>query len=393
MAEIRDAGTIMRNLTKIFRSILASMILSGALFLPLHAVEASFFSSLFAGDRVLADTSANVNNDDKANTVTPPQAQTGSNSQNLDLLQANVSSASVFQDKNSKDNVKDNTINDINASTDNISENALSPKTGPTGVSGEQGAIDPSCGEPDIYVVKEGDSISKVAKMLGVTESTVLAANNMNKKLVKDDVLFIPSVSGVIHTVTNGQTLQTIAKRYKVDINDITFCNGIAPDAVLAIGDEITIPGGQVVEENVKPTKSITTPKNIQYYETYPAQNLAGFINPVPGYHLSQGLHDGNAVDLAIAKGTPIHAAASGRIIFAKTGYNGGFGYLVIIAHPNGTQTMYGHMSKIIVNAGDQVAQGEIIGNVGSTGHSTGPHVHFVVKGAFNPGANGSWAN
>ena len=104
-------------------------------------------------------------------------------------------------------------------------------------------------------------------------------------------------------------------------------------------------------------------------------------------------------MDLAIAPGTPIHAAAEGTIVLARYGYNGGFGNVVIINHPNGTQTLYAHQSRLLYKQGDAdtetgttVSQGEIIGYVGSTGHSTGPHLHFEVHGAQNPGANDSWA-
>jgi murein DD-endopeptidase MepM/ murein hydrolase activator NlpD len=121
-------------------------------------------------------------------------------------------------------------------------------------------------------------------------------------------------------------------------------------------------------------------------------QNLAGyFIDPVPGYRLSQGIHDNNAVDLAIGKGTPIHAAAAGTVLLARNGYNGGFGNVVIIDHPNGTETVYAHQSKLATKTGAEVYQGQVIGYVGSTGHSTGPHLHFEVHGAQNPGADGSW--
>ncbi|HEU5114585.1 MAG TPA: M23 family metallopeptidase, partial [Candidatus Paceibacterota bacterium] len=84
--------------------------------------------------------------------------------------------------------------------------------------------------------------------------------------------------------------------------------------------------------------------------------------------------------------GTPIHAAASGVVIIARSGgYNGGYGSYVVISHPNGTQTLYAHMSKVIAHQGDAVEQGDLIGLVGSTGKSTGPHVHFEVRGAVNP--------
>jgi len=341
--------------------------------------EAGFLSSIFGpGDQVYADTDTN--------TVKSPQP--GSNLQNPELsLQAKVSPTSILQNKNSKDGVKDDTTDDTNANTDNISENALKS----TDVFDGRDDIDSFCGETIVYVVERGVSISKVAKLLDVSESNVLAANNGKKNLVENDVLFIPSALGVKHTVTKGQTLQKIAKLYKVNVNDIAFCNDITLDTVLSIEAELTIPGGKRAEENTKPViKSTTTAKNTKYCESLP---VFAFVNPVPGYRLSQGFHDGCAVDLAIAKGTPIHAAASGKVIFARMGYNGGFGGLVIIVHADGVKTMYGHMSKIIVRAGDSVARDDIIGLVGSTGRSTGPHVHFVVEGAFNSGINKSWAN
>jgi murein DD-endopeptidase MepM/ murein hydrolase activator NlpD len=334
-------------------------------------VAADFWDSLL-GTRVSASTDASSSD------------QTGNN-----YLTATVSAASILQDKNNK-----NDQIDANADVNIVDSKALQ-SSGSAGVSDWNDAIDSSCGEPDTYVVKAEDSISKVAKLLGVTENTVLAANDMKKKLVEGDILFIPKISGIELTVTKGLTMQSIAKRYKVDVNDIAFCNGIAPDAKLAMDTKLVIPGGKMIEASDKPVKNLSQniAKDTKYYENYPTENLAGLINPVPGYRLSQSLHDGNAVDLAIAKGTPIHAATSGIITFAKSGRNGGFGYLVIIDGPNDVQTWYAHMSKIIVHAGDQVDQNQIIGKVGSTGRSTGPHLHFAVKGAPNPGVFGNWAN
>src|SRR5665647_2855862 len=150
MTEIGDAGTIMRTLTKIFRSILASMILSGVLFFPLRAVEASFFSSLFGGDRVLADVNtdfgANSNVDVSANTVTSPQAQVGSNSQNPELSLQVSDSSQVQSDKNS-DNISP-------ALTDNTGT-ALLPVAGPAGVSGGINSPDPSSNQTSVYKVRQ----------------------------------------------------------------------------------------------------------------------------------------------------------------------------------------------------------------------------------------------
>jgi murein DD-endopeptidase MepM/ murein hydrolase activator NlpD len=111
------------------------------------------------------------------------------------------------------------------------------------------------------------------------------------------------------------------------------------------------------------------------------------FVCPVPGARLSQGLHGHNAVDLAIAYGTPIQASASGIVIVNKSNglWNGGYGNFMMISHPNGVETLYAHMSRTAVSVGQEVAQGETIGWIGMTGMTTGPHVHFEIRGAFNP--------
>ena len=266
------------------------------------------------------------------------------------------------------------------------------------GVSDGKDTSDPSNNDTSVYVVRDGDSLSQIAAMFGVSVDTILWANDMKKgdTLTPGDVLLILPVSGLEHTVTKGQTLQDIAKLYKVDVNDIIQNNDITLDTPLAAGETLIIPNAEKSVESNTPISDKdlagTIAKDRLYYEQHPVQNLAGYyIDPVPGYRLSQGIHDNNAVDLAIAKGTPIHAAASGRVIFARYGYNGGFGNVVIIDHANGTQTLYAHQSKLATKAGDEVYQGQVIGYVGSTGHSTGPHLHFEVHGAQNPGADDSW--
>ena len=116
-------------------------------------------------------------------------------------------------------------------------------------------------------------------------------------------------------------------------------------------------------------------------------------MNPVPGARFTQGLHaKGLAVDLGVPRGTSVHAAAAGMVTFAKLASNGGFGGLVIISHPNGTQTLYAHLSNLSTHVGESVAQNEVIafsGGVPGTayaGHTTGAHLHFEVHGAQNPG-------
>jgi LysM repeat protein len=355
--------------------------MSGGIFVPLE-VSAGFFGSMLTSSAHAQD---NV----------PNNIQISNNSQTMSLLQANVSSAAVLDEK--KDSKKASPDVDPNASVNILAENALLPATSPIGVSDGTDVPDASTAQMSVYVVRAGDSISQIADMFDVSVNTILWANDMKKgqKLVAGDTLIILPVSGVKHIVTKGQTLQTIAKLYKADITDIAQFNDLSEDAKLAVGDELIIPDGERAEESDKPVKNLaaSNAKDIKYYQSHPTiKNAAGYyINPVPGYRKSQGIHDHNAVDLAIGIGTPIHAAADGRVILARNGYNGGFGNVVIIAHPNGTETLYAHQSKIATTTGAQVSQGQVIGYVGSTGHSTGPHLHFEVHGARNPGADGSW--
>lgn len=364
----------------------------GAFLVPILVADAGFFSSLMGKQ---AEAVATV--------------EAANNSQTMALLQANVGAAPVLMEKKpvkpSKElkemgGSKEEDFESDGSNRNIVSDNALAPATSPMdSVGGSENTIEEFSPEDiSVYVVRQGDAISKIALMFDVSVNTILWANDMKKgdKLSAGDVLFILPFSGIEHTVTKGQTLKSIAKLYKADIDEIALANGIAASDLLALGDKLMIPDAVKSEEGDKPVKNLNASiaKDKQYYELHPIKNLSGYyVNPVPGYRKSQGLHDKNGIDMAMPKGTPIHVAASGIVTLARNGYNGGFGNLVIISHPNGTETLYAHQSKIATSTGAQVAQGEVIGYVGSTGRSTGPHLHFEVHGARNPGADGSWAN
>ncbi len=344
-----------------------------------------------------------LGNDAAASAVTSISAvadQASKTSQNMDLLQPNLSPTSILADKTVKTvKTADPSPVETSQSVNILSDNALLPATSPVGVTGAADAIEPADDQTvSVYVVHKGDTFAGIAEMFDVSVNTILWGNDMKKtdKLVEGDVLFILPISGLEHTVTKGQTLKSIATLYKADVTDIALYNDLPEDAKLAVGDKLIIPDAQKSEESDKPVKNLaaSAAKDAAYYASHPTKVLSGyFINPVPGYRKSQGIHDNNAVDLAIATGTPIHAAASGTVLLARNGYNGGFGNVVIINHPNGTQTLYAHQSKLNTTTGAHVSQGQVIGYVGSTGRSTGPHLHFEVHGARNPGADGSWAH
>ncbi|MFA7310107.1 MAG: M23 family metallopeptidase, partial [Candidatus Paceibacterota bacterium] len=117
------------------------------------------------------------------------------------------------------------------------------------------------------------------------------------------------------------------------------------------------------------------------------ATQIGYYMAPLSRYTETQGIHGYNGVDLAAPVGTPIMASANGDVIIAKAGgYNGGYGSYVVISHGNGSQTLYAHMSKVSTYDGAHVVQGQVIGYVGSTGKSTGAHVHFEIRnGIRNP--------
>ena len=249
-----------------------------------------------------------------------------------------------------------------------------------------------------VYTVRPGDTWSGIADIHEVSINTVLWENERAKtdKLVVGEVLLIPPISGKGHKVEKGQTCQSIANKNKVDVKDIINYNGIEDGCKLAVGEEIFVPGaevsGSVASSTPKKSSTSTVSKT-------PLKNISGyFINPVPGYIKTQGLHGKNAVDLAAPIGTPIRAAASGTVTLARMGWNGAYGNMVIIQHPNGTRTLYSHLSKLASATGQNISQGDVIGYVGNSGRvraakgGNGAHLHFEVYGAKNPGVDGSWA-
>jgi LysM repeat protein len=259
-------------------------------------------------------------------------------------------------------------------------------------------------GEISVYTVRQGDTLPSIAKMFGVSANTIVWANNIkNGKIsVGDDLVILP-ISGVRHTVVKGDTLESIAKLYKADMGDILSYNGLTTSSKLSIGEEIIVPDGELGAGPASGTSSGSSSGSsgssvnscglhISHYErllvnpcNYPSYP-GYYLRPISGGVKTQELHGYNAVDLAAPIGTTIRAAADGTVIVSRTsGYNGGYGIYVVISHPNGTQTLYAHMSHDSVTVGQKVSQGDPIGAIGMTGDTTGPHVHFEVRGARNP--------
>ncbi len=255
--------------------------------------------------------------------------------------------------------------------------------TGPIGAD-EISASKVGTGEISVYVVREGDALSQIAEMYGVTTNTILWANDLSSAsaIQPGDTLVILPIVGVRHTVLKGETLSSILKKYDADLEEVLDYNNLASADAIAVGDELMIPGGQLHTSSNK-LASAPTPTKTSGGST---ASGAGFSHPLPGSIRTQGIHGYNGVDLAASAGTPVLSAGTGTVIVAKaSGWNGGYGNYVVIKHANGAQTLYAHLSTVYASVGEQVGSGEQIGIIGNTGKSTGIHLHFEVRGGTNP--------
>jgi LysM repeat protein len=257
---------------------------------------------------------------------------------------------------------------------------ALSADTGPTfwfsdGKSGANG------GQISMYVVREGDSLSQIASMFNVTTNTIIWANDINGHIKEGQTLIILPMTGVRHIVVAGDTISSIAKKYGGDEVEILAYNKLSANSALSVGDLIDIPDGEIKTPTVA-ARSGSTGGSTATAGIQGTISQGYYMRPIRGGVRTQGIHGFNAVDLAAPAGTPIFASASGEVIISRnSGWNGGYGNYIVISHPNGTQTLYSHNSQNIVSVGQWVVQGQVIGYVGSSGLSTGPHLHFEIRG------------
>lgn len=270
------------------------------------------------------------------------------------------------------------TINTGGADVTIVDNSALLPEGSPSDGLSENVKDQPISDQISLYVVREGDTLSSIARMFGVSVNTIRWNNNIQGSVIAPgQTLAILPISGVRHTVKKGDTLQSIAKLYKADLNDIKSYNNITEKSTLAVEDVVIVPDGEI-------SSSVSAGSRIQIVGG--TANYTGYyIRPATGPR-TQGLHGNNGIDIGGPIGAPIVAAASGKVIISRTeGWNGGYGKYIVIAHPNGTQTLYSHNNKNIVSVGTDVVQGQVIGYIGATGKVTGSHVHFEVRGARNP--------
>jgi murein DD-endopeptidase MepM/ murein hydrolase activator NlpD len=254
----------------------------------------------------------------------------------------------------------------------------------------------------ETYKVQSGDTLTGIASQFGVSMMTLWWANNLKSKddLYLGQVLTIPPVSGLVLTVKASDTLASLAAEYDVQQQEILDANELE-DPNLVVGQILAIPGAigkaiptpkPTVSRSPSPSSSSGSSSGRGGSSRAPVAYTGGaFTWPVSGggNYISQYFRSGHyGLDIAADYGSPVRASGGGTVIFAGWKNNGG-GYQVWITHGSGLYTTYNHMSGVSVGGGQSVSEGQQVGRVGSSGNSTGSHLHFEVwrGGIWNGGS------
>ncbi|MDR0569190.1 MAG: M23 family metallopeptidase [Spirochaetaceae bacterium] len=221
------------------------------------------------------------------------------------------------------------------------------------------------------YTIQNGDTISTMAQKFGLNQDTIISVNGITntRTLRVGQELRIPNQDGILYRVQNSDVLASIAAKFETEKKSIQTANELFSDKISS-GTSVFIPGAKL---------DLTELHEIN--GDLFAWPVRGRITSNYGYRVSpftgQGRQFHSGMDIAVPMGTPIKAAMSGRVAIA--GYDNTYGNYVVISHHSGYRTLYGHMKIIRTKAGAYVETGERIGDAGSTGLSTGPHLHFTV--------------
>lgn len=234
------------------------------------------------------------------------------------------------------------------------------------------------------YEVESGDTLSSVAKKFGISSDTLKWANNLEdvNSIKPGQTLKILPVTGIAHMVKSGDSLESVAKKYQAEaqaIVDFPF-NDVPDDFKLRVGQVLIVPDGQPPEAP-KP-KARPQPKYLAQGPSSPVFEALGggkFVWPTSG-GISQyyaWYHPG--IDIPNKSAPGIAASDGGTVVLAGWPDNMGYGNRIVIDHENGYRSLYTHLSNVYVSVGQTVSRGQIIGQMGSTGRSTGVHLHFEI--------------
>lgn len=233
-----------------------------------------------------------------------------------------------------------------------------------------QGLPIPRSLELSSYRVKPGDSLAGIGRRFGLSVDSLVSLNGIKsiKALRAGTELKVPNMDGIIHIVTKGQSLGSIARSYHTELTALADANDLGSGSIRP-GQTLFIPGARLPKETLRKIygTSVIWPGRgpISSWFGYRADPFTG----VRRYHAG--------IDIVVPMGSPIKAAMDG--VVADAGYNGNYGNYVILSHGEGMQTLYGHLSSYSVRPGQRLVQGSVLGLSGNTGYSTGPHLHFGV--------------
>jgi murein DD-endopeptidase MepM/ murein hydrolase activator NlpD len=251
------------------------------------------------------------------------------------------------------------------------------------------------------YIVKTGDTLSTIAEDWDVTVDTIKWANDLSSDIVRPgQSLDIPPSDGVLITVKEGDTLSGLAKKYDANDQAIADFNWLDYPFTLTEGEVLFIPEGKMPAPAPVIARR-STPSSYVYNRNVPSSNV-GAADPNVGKFLGWPVAGGGritqyykgyyhrGIDIADKSLPNIVAPASGTVIFAGcygtcpplgSTYGGSnYAWSIQIDHGNGYTTWYAHLKNIYVKSGQTVSTGQAIGQMGSTGRSTGPHLHFEVR-------------
>lgn len=235
-----------------------------------------------------------------------------------------------------------------------------------------------------VYAVKKGDIVGEIAAKYGVSQDAVISINKLRntRTLQIGQLLKIPSMDGICYTVKKGDTPEKIADYYKISLEKLALVNNISNNNALKAGSAVFVPDAKLDWVTLQEINGdlFRAPIHGRFRIT---SRYGWRRDPFTG---RRSFHNG--IDLATYRGAPIYPSLGGTV--AATGYSKVYGNYVIIRHHSGYQSLYGHMDSILTSRGQYVTTQSKIGKVGTTGRSTGPHVHFTIykNGAtINPAA------
>lgn len=267
------------------------------------------------------------------------------------------------------------------------------------------------------YVVAKGDSLWSIANSQNIEVDTLIGSNNFktSSRLRPGATLRIPNQDGIFYVMKKGETIEAVSKRYGVGMNKLRQVNFNINTASLKAGDEVFLPGAKpdgLMEHKDKDSevkvaenkKSEKTDKNAKSKTAnakatklpkgeVAIRNTGAFRWPIMGrinspfgwrYHpitKRRDFHTG--IDIKANRNDPIKAAAPGRV--AYSGWMGGYGKVLVIEHLNGQSSLYAHCSSLLVGKGENVSSGKLVAKIGTTGRSTGPHLHFEIRNGNSP--------